>query len=263
MSIRQPTDQLLRWTLVSLVLPPVGVVLVVLALVKIGKPKSSRGLLLVLLTLVATIAGALIYLGLFHHSKANSYKYTYAQLDNYTLSGSQSSGISFSKPVEFIRHSGPSLGQVVLAQTTNRHGQSPYPYVGVIAATSYSTNQKSLQSYVAAANQLLTKPNTTAQAYRSWVSPLGQFVQGRLPASYSVNLGPSAPFTNASIKANAWQFETTATSSNANYYKLHGKTVFALGAHSVYYFTLLTTPDSWQANQPSLQKVLDSLKIDQ
>jgi hypothetical protein len=79
-----------------------------------------------------------------------------------------------------------------------------------------------------------------------------------------VTLGPAKPYTNETIKKDAWQFSvSTVGNSFDNVQPQKGTMVVAIGKKSYYHF-IVTATDTYRAkNTNSLNKILSSLKIDQ
>jgi len=219
-----------------------------------------------LLAAVALLAVGL-YLHGHHHFNANSTTsgiaatqtiYHYQTLESYKLvSGSGS--MSFDKPAEFKVYGSPKAGdsQVLLIQMSSNR---TVPDVGRIAAAAVKFPPASALPN----NFGASLTGTDKTKYDQALKDLRDFINGRLPFSYSVSsFSGFQSFSNPGVVANAWQSGFTASSNKNGLPKISGEFITAFGKQAQYYFMVDNVQADWSANQAQWQKVTDSLKIDQ
>ncbi len=108
--------------------------------------------------------------------------------------------------------------------------------------------------------KILADPNS--KDYELNVSDIKIFAQSAFPEpNINVSLGKSQPFTNSTIKANAWQFDLSAVDSSGQSPDFTGKVLYIIGNHNTYYFLTGALKDNWNSNSAAFQSVLDSIKI--
>lgn len=252
----------------SLLLPPLGLLFLSYTLLRTIKSPAWRGkvtLLLAMAVFIASLLGAYGYLRVYSWRTSQQYHYSYSKLDDFKLpSALENSAISFQKPVEFVRSS--QVVRVGGSDLLLLHASAKTAAKGSMAYISASTIQSALaasQAYTVELNKQMTTHKGTV--YDSFLKSFQQTVQAAVPANYSAVLSQPTPLSTPNLKANAWVYDLKATNKDAkvNVFGLKGKFVFAAGQRTFYYFTLASIDYNWQPNQTVWQQVLDSIKIDQ
>lgn len=234
--------------------------------IKLPKKAAFVGLILIILALAG---GSFYWQKYYSPQKSNQpqqiYKYSYAKLSSYTLTGSAAGrGITFSKPVEFGGPTDTKLkgASITLSQSSNKNNQ-PIT-TGKLGAASVAANT-STGAYAKSLNGIITNPQSSS--YQNVLSPIKQFVAAGVGFNYEATFDTPVVLTTSNLSANSWSIDFTAKPINpdANPYlpNLQGKAVFAIGKKTYYYFFIAAVDYNWQANQSVFAQVINSLKIDQ
>lgn len=234
--------------------------------IKLPKNAAFVGLIIIILALV----GGGFYWQKYYspHKVAQPqqiYKYSYAKLSSYALTGSAAGrGIAFSKPVEFggstdIKSKGTSI---TLTQADTKNNQ---PIVtGRLGAASVAANGVT-SAYTKSLATIITNPQNSS--YKNILSPIKQFVAAGVGSNYETTFDTPVVLTTSNLAANSWSIDFTAKpiSPDANPYlpDFQGKAVFAIGKKTYYYYFIAAVDYNWQANQSVFAQVINSLKIDQ
>ncbi|MBI2589213.1 hypothetical protein HYW35_03385 [Candidatus Saccharibacteria bacterium] len=219
---------------------------------------SSDALVKRNLAIIAVLAGlfAITYYFLIYNPQT---KYTYSNLGSYHLEGSiTGSGVVFLKPSSFKDYK-KANDQIALRQESvnSKNNQVSAAFLSA-ASTSEATAYTDIELLALKANFAFPDKN-----YSLVAGPIESFVKNWLPSDWQVSLEKAKPFTNKTIKDNAWQFaiSTKDPSSKAGTYK--GKAIYAIHNNNFYYFFIATAEKNWQDNQKTWQQIIDGLQINQ
>jgi hypothetical protein len=246
----------------SLLLPPVGLILAIYLLFKARRnPKDT--VLLAIAAAVLAIGGAAAYVKVYnsYNHKYNQI-YKYSAFDSFSLPGNgDKAGLSFMKPVEFRRYGPGSSSIVALVHSINTGANKGS--LGNIWAATVNSNITLDQSYLDNTNAFLK--SVTGSDYDKFMQPVKQFIQSSLPGSYRLQLSLPSAFSSNNIPKNAWQFDLSANDTDKIRMSrnIKGKAVFVIGKKTFYYLVINTADYNWQTNNAAWQKVLNSLKVDQ
>lgn len=213
--------------------------------------------LLILVLIVALAVGTLAFNFMGDSNDAIDHT-NYPLMETYSMPGNVAgSGLSFTKPVDFIKYV-ESSDQVVFQQPLiNAHNKKSI--VAYLAVSSTSVAQAYTTSQLMALKETLaiTNPN-----YGIAVSPINQFIKDRLPTGWQINLDKPATYLNKSIQDNAWQFNFSASDTINKNDPFKGQVLYAISGKNLYFIMIATTSDNWQENQNTWQKIFDSFQID-
>lgn len=261
--------------LLSLLIPPIGLVLAVTAFSKSIKSKNKNRQSRAITLLVAALVGAAGYwyvLAINHNSASTtvkkilygkSYGVNYAQLDPASLVGPvPGTGISFEKPVEFKRTSIVNKADSVSAAYThlNQNGEG----IGFLTVSSAASKLANDKDYVSSITTLLNQGQ--GSEYQKFISTFYPFVKDSTSPNFTITFSKPVAFTTNNIKGNAWQFDVSARSNPQNSNQLtplKGKFYLIVGDKAFYYIGLYSLSYNWQPNQSVWQQVASSLKVDQ
>lgn len=247
---------------VSLLVPPLGLLVFIWYLSMAVKDKKKLSLAFGLLPLILAVVGATGYLFLYNNViLPKPYKYQYQSLSSYNLPGKQAkTGAVFDKPAE-LSWTGPKgvLSKADFVHNLNKDSASQE--VAAITVTS-------VQDSKAAAVYLkpITKfPDMFSKQADFFVKDeLRHLYYQKFPSSdLSYKLNKPVVLTTSNLKSNAVVYDFTATHKNATPKHLKGKLVIALGSRNYYYLLLSSVDYNWKSNQDTWQKVINSLQIDQ
>lgn len=220
----------------------------------------------------------------------------YSKLEPFKLDGqSQSSGISFLKPVDYqLALTSAKKDQVSFANSLKKPVFAPLGALHVAIVPVSSTVSKTYLNYL---NTTLESPK--GNNYKAVIAPVEQFVAQRFSPLYDITYAPAVKLTNANLNGNAWTFGLSATpkktaspaqpsstkapiSSAAKapfdtskaapvptgktapaMEKYKGLAVLIVGKNTYYYFYIYNTDYNWNNNQSVWQKIVDSIKVDQ
>lgn len=195
---------------------------------------------------------------------ANSQIYLYKNLVLAKVDGTKpKSGISLLKPAE-LKQISNTAGQFIFGDFKNIADK--VHYLGYIAISSQaSTNKGTLtDSDIKKIDSALL--NTANPYYATQIQPLTDFINDRLPLTWTVQIGKGSQFTNQHIKTSAWLFNFTAKSYKQGSVitgDFAGQALYVISDQNYYYFMELAETNNWQVNQAVWQKVLDSIDINQ
>lgn len=257
-SIRPSKKSAVLKTIVALLIPPLGLIMVFMVLA--DKMRSKKAPLVISL-LVASAIGALVYLtlftGLINIQLADKTKYHYQNTNANEFSTVQAAGMSFSKPSQFTT-TAKQHGSNFSTESFAHFSSIKYP-LGYIFTFSYKDSHTNDKKYVAGINDFMS--GAVKNSYRTqYIEAIKKQVFDSYPG-YSASLGEPQKFTNANIQKNAWSFDLDITSANPQVKPMKGKLVYALGDGVIYYYALMITKDNWASNMATWQTVLGSLKL--
>jgi hypothetical protein len=226
----------------------------------------NRYIVPAILILLVLLGGA--YLLWQHYHSSNSYPYTYKKTHAYSLPGSQPGrGISFDKP--------DALGAAAPNENTaTQRGfeQVLIPLDKNKAAVIYSRLLVESSDYAKGPSANLVKLINDAaktpssdSGYQGVVRNAQTFtVKAFQQSGVKYDYSHAQPFASQYVKANAWQFDVTATGKDPkNFPEQQGKLLFLVGKHTAYYFFIAAIKDNWQSNHAFFDQVVNSVKIDQ
>jgi hypothetical protein len=228
----------------------------------------KRKILVIPLLLAIAVAGG-VFLWLKHEPNTpvislKSYEpdsathiYGYSKLEAFVLPKTKDyAGASFAKPEEFKQPSKPSDGsqQVLLIHQGADH---IVPDVGRIALAEV----KAKSTDIARVGKIITNPKDPA--YNTFLRSFQDFIDPRLPLSYSSSLEVPVAFTSANIAKDAWIANFKAKSSHVNLPQLQGQALIVFKGGNIYYFMVENVSSDWSVNQKAWQQVVNSLKVDQ
>lgn len=245
---------------------------------KIATPGSLRGrirdkfnkrilLLAVSFILVISTSWLVVFQTNLFGKKTQGYKYS--QLSTYQVkAGEPGAAINFKVPVEFRTSSDFTYDPTVFDKfsiTNFVYTQPTTPYASVISVGVRPTYIDPTQAYLDTVGKTLKKPTTDID-YRFFTSVINQFARTTVNNNLDLSLGQAKPFTNSSIRSNAWEFEVRVknkTDKKNNPSNQKGKAVYAITHYGYYYFISYDTDYNWNNNQRVWREVLNSLKLDQ
>lgn len=222
-----------------------------------ASPTSSRRfrlLWVIVIVVVLAVSGWLIYSRV--HNGRQPYKYAYTKLDSYSIKGSVGgSGVEFKKPVEITKLTAtPEQADLEYLKSVGDKKK----FVSYIAVLSVNSSEKLTTEQL----KQLGVQITTARSGSDILEPVDNFIYTNVYENWNASIGSAQPFTNATIKADAWSFDLSASDpSGSNSVK--GEVIYAIGSSRIaYFFMVFSRPDSWQTNQAVWQQVVDSIRID-
>jgi len=251
------------WYLISLLLPPVGLLLLMYLVFKkikgFSTDKKTVGIII-----LATIVGAIIYLvlyTLFFSTQLN--RYHYRQLENYKLTSKLSgASMTFDKPVELKKYFEHTiLGSTVVDFVHSQTKDSKKYSTSFLAASSYQSALATNSDYLQQLGKVLT--NKSDKDYKTVTEPLVKFVQTYTPSNLTIKMGDFSAKSTKGITKNIWQADYRAGETAGKSADLKGRFVFAAGERSFYLFMISTTDYNWNNNANLFQQLIDSVKIDQ
>lgn len=257
-----------------------------------GGNQFSRSIIYLAIFLVVIAgAAAILWRQSYHSAKSpkpvqNAYSLSFTRLQDYSLKGpAPGSSETFLKPAELNQ----DLLDASSNQTTLLKSQQ-FPIVSRIDASIVSSPSSTTPENISKFAAAITNPGNPD--YKIRLAALQFYVNERQTPFYAAAVieQPKA-FKSPNIKSNAWiadfsispksQQPTAINSKNQaggdpaklkqaqaktgirQLPDLKGKVLIIFGKSTIYYFMVADSPDNWQVNDSSWQKIIDSLKIDQ
>lgn len=217
-----------------------------------------------LVALAILVAGGWFLYTQVIHKSSQPYKFTYSQLDSYTMATKPSgTSLSFKKPVEMAADSHQS-NVADLVHFIPGGNKLYYSYI----SAAHSVDDTSLNAgQFPDPDKIMS--NSNDPAYNSYISTVKKFIKDRLPAGWNIQLNNSQRFTNPQIKSNAWKYDLSATGTkDANSVKgqsfaVSGEVVYIISGQDYYWFAIITQPYNWQPNINIWQEVTNSLSLEE
>lgn len=247
--------------IVALLIPPLGLILVLLASVDKKRPKKIMPVIVLLIASAVGIAGYFVTV------KTNLInvkvpfvdwtKYNYQSTNPNEFSNVSAAGMSFSKPSQFTT-TAKKTGQSYSTESFVHFDPSKYPLAYIFTFSikdSHTTDEK----YIKGINDFMS--GTVQNSYRTaYIEGIKKQVFDSYP-NYNATLSEPQQFTNANIKKNAWSFGLDITNPDPQIKPMKGELVYVLGVGKIYYFSLMVTKENWAPNMAIWQTVLGSLKL--
>ena len=255
--------------LISLLLPPIGILLMLYLLIKAIRTSVWRkaALLPAIAVLILSAAGTYGYWQLYQvWQGGKQYSYTYSKLDDFKLpSVLKGAGISFNKPTEFIQ-AGDSVVQEGFSAAIfyqPNYATDPKTAIAYLSANSVQSALAASSSYVEQLSSVLNNPSDSR--YQTMVGPVKDFLVAATDSSFRIDIGSAKPLQTANLKNNAWEFDFFIQNdkNKTKVTPLRGKAILAVGKNSFYYFMVSSVYYNWGPSQSVWQQMIDSIKIDQ
>lgn len=268
---RWPKGRKLLASVICLLLPPLGLMWIIYALVMFIRKaawRTGKHVLWLVIILVVTLAGSYGYWWAHYevYGASHKYSYTYTSLNDYKLASTlKGTSISFKKPTEFIV-SGKAFAQQGSSYADlyqPNYKTTPVSGLGYLSVSLVQSALAGSPDYLKSLGSTLANPND--KNYQKVVKPINDFVVNTYNPVYKVTLDPAQTLKTANLTANAWQFDYTVLNDKNQHEinPLRGKVVFAAGKHTFYYFLVSSVDYNWNKNMTTWNQVVDSIKIDQ
>lgn len=225
-----------------------------------------------LIVIVLVLIGAGIYASQKNESISvnnKDYSFTYDKTTNLKLPGTgDDRGMSFDKPdeIKYVITVPDPLSKASYVQLESNIEVARL--LALIKDVSYippsdTTPGGPGPDYADFLRQDLSKDPQSVEYQRATKS-IEVFAKSGFASLIKTTLGNAQPFTNSTIKKDAWQFDVTTTGNPANGTPAQeGKVIIAIGKYTYYYFLVTATTENWSDNSSIFNKVFNSLKIDQ
>lgn len=210
----------------------------------------------VLLAVIVLVAAAAFWRT---HNKSGQEPTIPPGFSSYKLAGHGTGrGISFIRPDNLSLDTSPGAtslpDHVGMAHTTSGHTDD------YIAAASPITSAAAYKTFNApAVAKELSNPG--GDNFPTYISP-PEFFAMNIAQGSNIQFAAAHPFTNDSIRANAWQVGMTLTSKSTSRTG-RGTLLYILGKNGYYYFMLEANSDYWQAHSKDWPVILNSIQVDQ
>lgn len=246
---------------ISLVLPPVGLVVAAYLFYRATKTSLKKLYWLAIISFMAALAGFAILSYIFTFSYSQPQRYRYSTLDsfNFNVQASQTA-MYFKKPVEITKSSAirdKTSSSVALAHK-NKDGFG----VSYISATLINTKIANDKTYLSNLDKQMKIGN--GKDYQYLISPIHDFIKGATSHGLAISLSKPYSFTNPNIAAKSWQFDVVATdipNDGQRLAPMKGKVIMIVGQRSIDYFGAFSLGYNWQPNQAIWNQIFGSLKL--
>ena len=237
--------------LLSLILPPVGLVIAIKKAQKAVKQKTKYLYILTIAVLLATAIGSGLYYQIYTRNiDKQDYSFKYSSLDNYKLeSVLKDAALSVKKPVELKeKDKGVAMGSSKALLTHNYYNYT-------------SQNKLATESYLNYLNDVLK--NSSHKDFQAVTASLKEFIRQSTDDRSDIDLQSASVFINSGIKKNAWKLNFAVNSNAKNTWPIKGSVILAASNKTFYYILVGSMESNWQSNEKTWQQILDSIKIDQ
>lgn len=251
-----------------IIIPPIGLILA-LYMSSYSKNNNPRAkyLVMALVTLCLSIAGALAYLKVYSASVTSQKKYErytqtgyeYSKFDSYKLSSKSGKfGIEFKKPVELQINEGATIRDGY-TEMNHRIRRGDYN-TSFLASETVPVTPAPSEIYLSKLNSQLIYDKDAGHKVAK--APITKFVISQFSDEYDITMGAPKAFKTSNIKANAWETDFLSKHKSVPVV-FKGKIFLLVGKSTYYYFLIMSQDTTWTSNTNNWDTVENSIKIDQ